>query len=449
MFERESLKYVIQSLVNKEKHKECEAILDHFYSIAQDIDEYDAVGEMALISKYHEMNLKCSIATYTRCKTSEQLYNARTNLYKAYNTLNYPEKALFYIEQNLRIKPDDLDTIVSKGFSLSLMGKTKEAEDLVERISPKTEEEAKGIELALAGKHIREGKTAKGIVNFNTAYKAKNHLFTERLKLKFWDGAPQPGRTIVINGEGGVGDEIINIRFFKHLRDYGMNPILYSSWYNYRPDIVEVFRRNGFSTVTNPLFFHKDWLWTHMMALPGYLGVTEQDLWYGPYLTAKKDPKNNLNDKKFKIGIKCNGNPYFDQDIYRSIPIEELLAALPSDASVYFFDKEKTHPKTISLKDKLTTWDDTFDYIDQMDIIVSSCTSLVHAAGSIGKKTIVIPPILEYYTWISTRTDGSTPWYGDNLQIVRQTKLRSWKEPLEQVQQILAEEIKSVYNKSS
>jgi ADP-heptose:LPS heptosyltransferase len=104
---------------------------------------------------------------------------------------------------------------------------------------------------------------------------------------------------------------------------------------------------------------------------------------------------------------------------------------------LYYFDKEKTHPGCINLNDKLDSWEDTLDYIDQMDIIVSSCTSLVHAAGALGKRTIVITPIAEYYTWTSTRTDESTPWYGDNFTVLKQKKPRDWSEPLARARELI------------
>jgi hypothetical protein len=58
-----------------------------------------------------------------------------------------------------------------------------------------------------------------------------------------------------------------------------------------------------------------------------------------------------------------------------------------------------------------------------------------------GKETIVVTPIAEYYVWTSTRTDDTTPWYGDNFKVIKQTKVGSWKEPLEKVSAILNERI--------
>jgi hypothetical protein len=93
------------------------------------------------------------------------------------------------------------------------------------------------------------------------------------------------------------------------------------------------------------------------------------------------------------------------------------------------------------MKDKLDTWEDTLDYIDQMDVIVSSCTSIVHASGAIGKTTCVIVPIAEYYVWTSSRRDDHTPWYGDNFYVMKQKKLRSWHEPLQKMNKLVTKMI--------
>jgi hypothetical protein len=110
-----------------------------------------------------------------------------------------------------------------------------------------------------------------------------------------------------------------------------------------------------------------------------------------------------------------------------------MLSYLPKDADIYYIDKTKGYPGTIELADRIESWEDTLDFIDQMDCIVSSCTSLVHAAGAIGKTTFVAVPIAEYYIWTSSRTDESCPWYGDNFHVLKQTQLRDWTQPLSKI----------------
>lgn len=437
MIKRDSLLEVVKKLTSDERRKTACALLDDMYSLAKHLSEFEAVGEAALEVKYAELYLKCAEACYSMARTSEQLFCARENLYKAYNINNYPEKALFYIDLNLQAKPGDVDTLTQKAFNLSLCGKRREAEDIIEGLIASNVSTDTPLEYALSGKYLREGRTSEGIDLFVNTFKKENELF-KSLGLKFWDGGIYPGKTIVINGEGGIGDEIINIRFLDDLRNLGMRPILYSSWHRYRPDLTSLFERHGYEVTTNHFFFKKDWLWSHMMSIPGYLGLREQDLWKGPYLGPLKDPKNRLPEtSKFRIGIKANGNPHFEQDVYRRIPVEQLISYLPKDAEIYYIDVAKDYPGTISLRDKIKSWEDTLDYIDQMDVIVSSCTSLVHAAGAMGKRTIVMVPIAEYYVWTSTRTDNTTPWYGSNLTVLKQEEVRDWSSCLEKARQLI------------
>lgn len=431
MIEHDKIKYVLDNIVKKDyNYPLAHQILDYFESQATTVDDYNVLGELSVRAKHYALRLRAAEFVYTHAKTTEDLYLARENLIQIHNALNQPEQALYYVNLNLAVNPNDVDMLQYKAFNLSLMNRKEESEQILLGLVAGTDKQRENLEYALSGRQLRMGDTAKGIKNFITKFKPKNPLFEDQLKLKFWDGGVHPGKTIVVNGEGGIGDEIINIRFFQWFERMGMTPILYSSWAKFRPDIVNLFRRHGYRVETNYMFFKKDWLWTHMMALPGYMGLTEDQLWTGPYLQPLRQSKNQLNDSNFKVGIKCNGNPYFDQDIYRRIPIDEMLQVLPKNVSVYYIDKEKTHPDCKNLGDRLETWEDTLDFIDQMDVIFSSCTSLVHAAGAMGKRTIVIVPIAEYYVWTSTRTDGTTPWYADNLKIFRQVKPRDWQEPL-------------------
>lgn len=438
MIDREKLKYVIEALVDDDYNYPIACkVLEAMEKKAESLADYDTLGELSIMAKHYDLRLRAAKYAYTHCSSSEQLFKARENLYKVYNALNEPEQALFYIKLNLELKPNDVNTMTNYAANLSLMNRKEEAEDIISKIVPEDKKQARSLEHLMFTKQIREGKLADGIINFLTHDKPENPLFEKGLKLKYWDGIVQPGKTIVINTEGGVGDEIINIRFLNWFTERGMTPVLYSSWHMYRPDLAALFIRHGYEVYTVPYFFKKDWLWTHMMTLPGYMGLEEKDLWRGPYLTPLRQEHTRLNDTNFKIGIKCNGNPYFEQDIYRRIPIDQMISAMPKGVSVYFFDKELTDSRCINLKDKLDTWDDTLDYIDQMDVIVSSCTSLVHAAGAIGKRTIVLTPIAEYMLWISTKPDGSNPWYGNNFRVCKQERARHWEEPLAKVKTLV------------
>jgi hypothetical protein len=127
------------------------------------------------------------------------------------------------------------------------------------------------------------------------------------------------GKTLYVDIEGGIGDQIVNIRFLDILTSYGMNPILVSQNTNYYTDINGVFRRHGYQVITDTFLIDRTQSWVSMMSLPGYLGLTESQLWTKPYLTPLRNSKNTLDGTRPKIGIKCSGNPFFAQDEYRSM----------------------------------------------------------------------------------------------------------------------------------
>jgi ADP-heptose:LPS heptosyltransferase len=88
----------------------------------------------------------------------------------------------------------------------------------------------------------------------------------------------------------------------------------------------------------------------------------------------------------------------------------------------------------IDLESQLETWEDTIAVISLLDIVITSCTAIAHIAGALGKKTIVIVPVLSYFTWA---VPGSqTDWY-DSVHIIRQTNPTNWDEPLDKLKKYL------------
>ena len=429
-------KSTILDLLKHDKRSMAFDLLDHVFSHAQTLEEFDTIGELALKTEYRDLHLKCAETAHTVANTTEQKRASRVNLINAYNTMNHPEKALFYVDIQLKQTPDDFDTLCQKAANISLMGDKQTSEQIILNLLEKFPHKETVLESMLSGKYLREGKLTKGIQSFVEAIKPKHALFETQLNMKRWDGIARPGSTIYVDGEGGIGDEIINIRFFDNLVKLGMQPILCSPNNKFHRDKNQLFKRHGITVLSESYSIDKKQFWVPMMSLPATLNLTEDDLWSGPYLQPIRNPANTLHGRNTKIGIKCSGNPFFAQDEYRKIPIELILKSLPAGANVYYIDKEPVNnPHVIDLANRINSWEDTLDFVDQMDYIVSSCTSLVHAAGAIGKTTYVAVPIAEYYIWTTSRRDTTTPWYGNNFHVFKQTQPRDWSEPLNNIRE--------------
>jgi hypothetical protein len=410
-------------------------VLDLMKPYAQRIEEIDQLGKLYADIREFNDTLELAHIIYAMVQDPQSKFDARVNIIRAHLNLNQPKEALVYIGINEREQPNDHPNQMDKAMCYFLLDRKDEGEMVLRKIL--TEEHNEDVDTRvrfnLGTYDLRNGNFKEGLRHVLLDGRKLNiwHEF-KYPKEQLWEGTVQQGKTIVLCAEGGIGDEIISVRFMKHFKDAGMKPI----WYTDRKDIANIFNRCGFETIYNLQSIPSDWLWTYSMPSPTYLDLEEKDLWYGPYLK----PLNKvpiIPGKKKKIGIKTMGNPKYDQDLHRTIPFIDLLDCIPEDYEIYSFhiDEDFSHPRVIQLKDNIKSWDDTLDYINQMDIIISSCTSLIHAAGAIGKESIVIIPILTYYTW--AKPAYHTHWYGDNLTILRQKEYDNWVAPLLELKNML------------
>jgi hypothetical protein len=426
-------------LIKINQKEKAKIVLDLMLPFAQAVEHFDELGHLYVECKCFKGSLNIALKLYNDFSLNpEQKYRVRTNIIRGYLQLNEPEEALKFIQINLKDSPDDPELRMEEAFTYFLLDRKDLGEKVLRDIltKPHDQEIDRKIKFNLGTYDLRNGLFKKGLREVLLGGRAFNswHEFPFP-KTNLWQGEPAEGKTILVCAEGGIGDEIISVRFMKHLKERGLNPI----WFSDRKDIVSIFERCGFPCMSNVKQLPNDWLWTYSMPVPSYLELEQDELWYGPYLSPiRKAPK--LEGAK-KIGIKSMGNPAYDQDLHRTVPFEEMIACIPEDYTIYSFhmDEDFKHPRVINLKDKIKSWDDTLDYIDQMDIVVSSCTSLIHAAGSMGKLSVVLTPLLNYYTWAIP--GNKTKWYSDNLTIFRQKRYDNWDLPLAELKEYLHENI--------
>ena len=246
----------------------------------------------------------------------------------------------------------------------------------------------------------------------------------------------------MIDSQCGAGDEIIHIRFMKHLKELGMNPI----WTTTRKDIQKLFQYNGFHTelVWDNPEFPKNSKWVYALALPYYINLQVKDLGQTPYLKPLPEKEHQYSylkeDTNYKIGMFWNSGSGFEQAHFRSIDTEPLFDTLSkTKASLYSLQLPDQQPpegyniKTFDIPNRDFT--DTYSLVSQMDLVITSCTSIAHIAASQGKEVCVFTPIMEYYVW--TSSTGKSWWYGDNVHLFRQKKPRNWNEPLKQLEEFL------------
>ena len=423
-------------------------MLDALARHSSEISQFDELAKNYFKIKEYKKAKDYAEKTLELTQNSSDQYAAKFNVINASNHANYPERALALINQLELINPKNVELQLNKSYSLFLMNKKDKAEAILRNQLeiPNIDEEIKTkIRFNLGSYELLRDEFQNGLRKFLFEGRKLNYWNKPKFNFEVWDGSIQKDRTIIIRTEAGIGDEFINVRFMKHLVDLGMNPI----WFTDRPDMYDIFNRNGFKTISNisEIDLSIDPCWVHSMDLPIYLNLEYENLWYGPYIQADKSRVKEMskivNSNKLKVGIRWQGNPGYDQDLHRSIPFEELFKIVSKyDVDIYSLQKDNGleeihgHISLVNLEAHMNTYENTLAIIENLDLVITSCTSIGHAAASMGKETIIIIPISAYYTWC--HSTEKSPWYGDNLTLLRQEKPRNWDIPLSKLGDILA-----------
>jgi hypothetical protein len=244
-----------------------------------------------------------------------------------------------------------------------------------------------------------------------------------------WRNEDLTGKHLLLCSEGGLGDEIINARFAKDFADKGAKVTVTCD-----AGLASAFTRiNGVSTVVlhkgAPFVYHD--FWVPAMSAARVLGKTYSNLSGQKYLSA--DPQKVLEWKEIlkdhgspKIGLRFFGNPKFEHEQHRKFPVDGLIKSLGGRPWANLQLEETKLP--------LKNWEDTLALIENLDLVITSCTSVAHASAALGKKTWVITPILPYYVWAEPGNKSS--WY-DSVRIFRQERFGDWSNVFSEIENAL------------
>lgn len=257
-------------------------------------------------------------------------------------------------------------------------------------------------------------------------------------------------KKIVINLEGGFGDEIIHVRFAKSYKNAGASQVIVVC----SSGLKDVFSRiDGVDQVVSRKEF--DDTVEHDYWIPGFssgwvAGHTFENFPNQQYIYPLDEYVNKWKNKmpkneKVKIGIRWAGNPKFEHQQFRKFPVD-FITNLKKYNELELYSFQKDH-NTINLPDsivdlqhELETWDDTIGALKQLDLLITSCTSLAHLAGALGIKTWVVVPILPYHPWAWKSPESTKSPYYQTVKIFRQDEYRKWNTTWQKLYSELEEE---------
>lgn len=258
-----------------------------------------------------------------------------------------------------------------------------------------------------------------------------------------WDGTDLTGKTVIINLEAGYGDNIIFARFATEIWKRGADCILCcdKSLHSLFLKIPGVKSCVTFNEVPST---HHDF-WVPGFSCSWLFGHTAETIPNHPYIFANQESdklwKKILKTEKPKIGIRWSGNPKFEHQQFRIFPPKNLINLHKKFEHCQFYSLQRDNdlielPDPISdLQHILISWEDTAACIKNLDLVITSCTSIAHLSAAMGKQTWVIVPILPYHIW--AYGDEHSPWYQKTTRIFRQKTFGKWDEPFLKIEEEL------------
>lgn len=163
-----------------------------------------------------------------------------------------------------------------------------------------------------------------------------------------------------------------------------------------------------------------------------------------PYLYA--DPakahywRHRLARKAFKVGIVWAGKPVHTEDRARSCHLRDFLTlskipglalfGLQKGAAAGQAENLAQEIAMTNLGSDLEDFTDTAAVIENLDLIVSVDTAVLHLAGAMGKPVWAILPFSPDWRWMLDRPDS--PWY-PTMRLFRQRSYGDWGDVFQRV----------------
>lgn len=289
--------------------------------------------------------------------------------------------------------------------------------------------------------NLRQGKWAEGLPEFEDRLRAYPDI-CPGFKQPMWDGSPLDGRRLIVVGEQGAGDNIMCARFLPILARQGDVSLVI--WERMAPMMENL----GVPVMYGRHVVSPPFVWAPIMSLMHLMKLTvDTVLWHGPYMQARPDRvdkwHHKLRGKEGKrIGICWTaGHPNLNGFRSRDIPLEEFKPFADAGHRLIVLQKGPgvgqigTQSFPVEYYDhdpekETNNFLDTQGIMANLDLVVSTDTSVVHMAGAMGVRVFMPKPPGTCWRWLENRTDS--PWY-PSLKLFPQSRHRYWKDVFEQM----------------
>lgn len=350
--------------------------------------------------------------------------------------------AIVFYNKALKIDPSSFNGWFNLSHLYSIEGETENAVSAL-KICKKIRPNDKDIDYFLSLALMRLKDYNKGLKLFETrlcretatAIQAKTYP-NKASQEKMWKGENIKDKTIYVYYEAGFGDVIMFARYIPILAQRCKKIVFLS-----QKQLVPLFRDNplGIDVIIDKFVPETNMefdVHAPLLSLPYLLGLKGKDVFAYPegYIRPNKELAEQFKEKffnndKIKVGIKWQGNTYYDQD--RVIPTKFFKPLMEVENTQYYSfqtfegsEDIKELEGIIDIGKDLVDFQQTAAALSNLDLVICNDTSLAHLAGAMGIPCWILLPYEVNWRW---HTDLSVcDWY-NSVKLFRQHAIGDWQ----------------------
>jgi hypothetical protein len=302
----------------------------------------------------------------------------------------------------------------------------------------------------LAVTYLLKGDYAQGWPAYEARWDYEHLAGTEpKFSQPRWHGEALAGKTILVVGEQGHGDNIQFVRFLWNLHAQGARVKLQVT-----DGLVPLLSLGG---IIHQVGRYTDDMgefdyWVPIMSIPGILGITLDTLpRVQSYLNA--DPaavrqwQQRLGPKtRMRVGFCWSGRPDSWLNQHKAVPFETMLDLIKSTPEYEWInlqvdasdeqEAELAQAGVTRYPGSVHSFADTAALMQNLDVVVGVDTAVSHLAAALGRPVwIMLNAYATDWRWLTDR--DSSPWYS-TARLFRQPRRGDWATVTKKVAQYLS-----------
>lgn len=340
-----------------------------------------------------------------------------------------PDAAWVEIQHAIRLAPDDAVTLLTAALIRHDLGDFAGALTLCER-SLGARPDSDGARVIRGYLRHLLGDASGGWQDFES-----RALPRPESAAQLWHGEALAGKTLLVLGEQGAGDQFQFLRYLQHPRVQAADRVVIAC----QNEAVSLLCAAGFDAVARDTIVETD-RYVPLQSLPLLLGANAG--WCvknGAYISLPNAaPRDSTRVRR--VGVVWAGNPAHRNDAVRSIAPALLHALLHAHPSVQFVClqhgvADADLPSRTWERPAPGDWLETAKQLTSLDLLVTVDTGIAHLAGALAVPVWILLPNVPDWRWGAS--GSSTQWY-PSARLFRQPVRGDWARVLTNVSAALS-----------